>query len=64
MLFLTWYFTPVDTETKIPWRDPLQYDYGVVLGLYEKAPTTNFYLGLSIEPVRDIAIVFGARPAT
>jgi len=60
VLFLTWYPVAVDTETKVKWNDPAHYDYGVVFGLSEKAPTTNYYLGLSVEPVRNIAIVVGA----
>jgi hypothetical protein len=60
VLFLTWYPIAVDTETKVKWTDPAHYDYGLVIGLSEKAPTTNFYLGLSVEPVRNIAIVVGA----
>lgn len=58
VLFVTWYPKPLDPEAKARWSD-----VGVIAGLSEKAPSTNFYLGLSSEPIRYVAIVAGANVA-
>jgi hypothetical protein len=58
VLFLTYYPLNggLDSEAKASWKD-----LGVAMGLSEKNPTTSFYLGVSTEPIRNIAFVVGAN---
>jgi hypothetical protein len=56
VLFLTYYINGVDPATKGSWRD-----VGLVFGISEKSPSTNFYFGFAAEPIRNIAFVLGVN---
>lgn len=59
VLFLSWYPDEINPANRST-RDVF---HAFVFGVSFKSPTSNFYLGYSIEPIRNIAFVIGVNAA-
>ena len=57
VLFVTWYPIPLDAESKFSFSDLAH--PGVSLGISLASPSSNYYLGLSHEIVRNVQLVEG-----
>jgi hypothetical protein len=62
VLFLTWYPFKLDDESQWQWRDLFRFP-GLSIGLSLNTPASNFYGGVTIEPIRYVQLSGGVTYA-